>query len=74
VDNIYAGRLAALAANRCVRCGDTVREFRDDVSRAEYRLSALCQPCQDFAFADIGDEDDTDETGGFGYGLDGDLG
>ena len=50
VDAIFAGRREAIDAGRCRRCNETVAEFRDDVSRAEYLLSGFCQECQDWFF------------------------
>lgn len=36
----------------CVKCGREVKpeDFRDDLSLKEYRISALCQECQDLIF------------------------
>ena len=36
----------------CVKCGGEVKpeDFRDDLSLKEYRISALCQECQDLIF------------------------
>ena len=36
----------------CVECGREVKleDFRDDPSRKEYSISALCQECQDQVF------------------------
>ena len=50
VDALFAGRREAIDAGRCRRCDEPVAEFRDDVSRAEYRLSGFCQKCQDWFF------------------------
>ncbi len=40
----------ALKENRCVNCKKPVTDFRDEVSEKEYRISALCQECQDEIF------------------------
>ena len=40
----------ALAGNQCVKCGATQLEFRDAISEKEYKISALCQNCQDLFF------------------------
>lgn len=32
---------------KCVFCKDPDFNFRDDLSRKEYEISALCQKCQD---------------------------
>lgn len=38
--------------NRCSFCGLPIIEtdYRDDLSRAEYSISGMCQACQDRAF------------------------
>ena len=43
-------RTLALAGNECVKCGEFNLEFRDEISRKEYGISALCQCCQDGIF------------------------
>ena len=43
-------RTLALAGNQCVKCGATQLEFRDAISEKEYKISALCQNCQDLFF------------------------
>jgi hypothetical protein len=38
---------------RCVTCGSTKvkpEDFRDDLSRKEFRISFMCQACQDSVF------------------------
>tara|TARA_Y100000004_G_scaffold195896_1_gene264243 strand:+ start:139 stop:345 length:207 start_codon:yes stop_codon:yes gene_type:complete len=54
--NLYGrSRSIALAAGQCVKCGGFDLEFRDELSRKEYGISGLCQPCQDGIF---GEEDE----------------
>ncbi|MBC8395088.1 MAG: hypothetical protein H8E05_00160 [Bacteroidetes bacterium] len=48
-------RSIALASGQCVKCGEFNLEFKDEPSRREYRISALCQCCQDGIFG--GEED-----------------
>ena len=49
--NLYGrSRNIALAAGQCVKCGQYNLEFRDEPSRKEYGISALCQCCQDGIF------------------------
>lgn len=38
--------------NTCVFCGEKVTEesFRDELSLKEYRISGICQTCQDDVF------------------------
>jgi len=42
----------AKAAGQCVQCGEFNLEFRDELSRKEYGISALCQCCQDSIFGE----------------------
>jgi hypothetical protein len=43
-----------IRANVCIPkpigCGGPAVEFRDELSRREYRISGLCQRCQDSVF------------------------
>jgi hypothetical protein len=34
----------------CPTCGDGVTELRDELSFREYRISGMCQSCQDSVF------------------------
>lgn len=36
----------------CPRCGKPPGEFRDGVSKREFVISGLCQPCQDKIFVE----------------------
>jgi hypothetical protein len=45
-------RTLSLAGNECVKCGEFNLEFRDEISRREYGISALCQCCQDGIFGE----------------------
>jgi hypothetical protein len=47
----YRGRfLQAKATSTCLLCGKPARLFRDTSASFEYRISALCQDCQDKYF------------------------
>ena len=48
------GRRESIVANRCALCSDVVNGFRDLLSVKEYRISGMCQQCQDRTFG--GDE------------------
>jgi ribosomal protein S14 len=48
-------RKAVIRANQCAICGRDADDFRDDESRREYRISGMCQHCQDLTF---GTDDD----------------
>ena len=43
-------RSIASQSNKCTICGNDAIEFRDDISRKEYQISKMCQPCQDSFF------------------------
>ena len=49
-------RSAAQAGAVCVSCGLPATEFRDDLSRREYKISGLCQVCQDEVFTSLDKE------------------
>ena len=45
----------SVAAKKCtspVGCGEPVKGFRDALSRKEYKISGLCQNCQDKIFGE----------------------
>lgn len=44
------GRSEAIAENTCVMCGGPAVAFSDEISRKEYGISGMCQPCQNFTF------------------------
>ncbi len=68
----------------CLTCDDAhgiiASSFRDDVSRKEYAISAMCQSCQDDVFGVSDDEpeenfdrdgwDDEAALGSAGFGMD----
>ena len=43
-------RVGSVHEASCVMCGGEARMFRDDLSRKEYAISAMCQDCQDKVF------------------------
>jgi hypothetical protein len=45
-------RIEAIETMRCAKCLDEIFEdsFRDQVSKDEYEISGLCQPCQDNSY------------------------
>ena len=55
----FFGRSVSLAkaGNQCVCCGKSADTFRDEISKREYRISSLCQHCQDEVFAQLPEED-----------------
>ena len=44
--------------NLCAWCKGPALEFRDDLSKQEYRISGMCQTCQDETFGGGNEEDD----------------
>lgn len=44
------GRTTAIESDTCVFCKDPNINFRNEISKREYRISGLCQNCQDNAF------------------------
>jgi hypothetical protein len=40
----------------CPTCGGTISKFRDELSEREYRISGMCQKCQDEVFSEIPEE------------------
>jgi hypothetical protein len=44
------GRIASIQSNRCVKCKGPAVTFKDGLSAREYRISGLCQSCQDDFF------------------------
>lgn len=44
--------IQTVADNQCVYCGKSATEFRDELSRKEYKLLGFCQNCQDVVFGE----------------------
>lgn len=43
-------RQQVVANNECMTCQSPNTKFRDDISIKEYRISGMCQDCQDSFF------------------------
>jgi hypothetical protein len=43
-------RMTAMEHGICTMCRSSAVEFRDALSETEYRISGLCQVCQDKVF------------------------
>ncbi len=55
IDNVITNltgknRQETVKANACMECSNTDLIFRDRLSREEYRISGMCQSCQDETF------------------------
>ena len=44
-------RKVTLDNQLCISCGCDANHFRDELSRKEYRISCMCQGCQDKVFS-----------------------
>jgi hypothetical protein len=49
-DLMDSDRIAAILADKCVRCGALAQAFRDDISHREFEISGFCQECQNLVF------------------------
>ena len=49
-------RIPAIEADRCAKCGNDAKHFKDEVSRKEYAIIGWCQQCQD-SFYESKEED-----------------
>jgi len=51
---VLGGRTTAIVNRQClpppIGCGRPITPFRDNLSLKEYRISGLCQECQDKIF------------------------
>jgi len=43
-------RRSSIEADTCTICGQEATRFRDKLSIKEYRISGMCQSCQDKVF------------------------
>ncbi len=43
-------RVDSIKSDVCSWCGKPATQFKDELSRREYRISGLCQECQDKVF------------------------
>lgn len=43
-------RVGTIKNDKCVMCGGDASEFKDELSKKEYRISGMCQKCQDDFF------------------------
>lgn len=52
LDLFGRSRTLAMAGRGCVTCGKSADNFRDEISRREYKISGMCQACQDLVFTE----------------------
>jgi len=43
-------RVRSIAENTCTICNGAADSFTDDLSEHEYKISGMCQKCQDVAY------------------------
>ena len=58
----FSKRKAAFENNTCICCNNPAHEFRDELSEKEWKLSALCQDCQDSVFGKSEDDAEWDPS------------
>ena len=57
LQNVFqVNRHEVLAGRRCVFCSSPDLNFKDEVSKKEYRISGICQKCQDKQFKKNSDD------------------
>jgi len=44
------GRTTAIEKDTCVFCHKEATKFDNEISRREYQISGICQPCQNETF------------------------
>lgn len=49
-DKIFPKAKELIDSGRCPFCEKLIGDFRDELSRKEYKISWLCQSCQDDVF------------------------
>ena len=54
IQKLFPDMLKLIEKNKCPICSDTIRadEFTDTLSVKEFRISGMCQKCQDNIFKD----------------------
>ena len=50
----FGAAVDAVKAGKCPTCGQPINpaDFRDDLSRREFKISGCCQDCQDKVFGE----------------------
>lgn len=43
-------RVECIHENKCIACNNSITGFKDETSKKEFTISALCQHCQDEVF------------------------
>jgi len=52
VKQFFPGAIKNIENNKCAMCGNKInkKDFRNDISLKEYKISGMCQKCQDHMF------------------------
>lgn len=50
VESVFPGTMEKIEKKICPTCNKPVGEFRDELSKKEYKISGMCQVCQDSVF------------------------
>ena len=51
-ETIFPSSIKAFNEKKCPTCQKPIGRFRNDISKQEYRISGLCQECQDSVFGE----------------------
>lgn len=50
LESMFPGTLEAINSGKCPMCRKPIKEFKDELSIREFKISGLCQECQDLCF------------------------
>ena len=52
IEKLFPGAVKRIEAGKCPLCGEKIKpeEFKDELSLKEFRISGMCQSCQDKTF------------------------
>lgn len=50
VEKLFPGTIDKIKNNKCPMCNEEISEFKDELSKKEYKISGMCQTCQDSTF------------------------
>ena len=50
-------RIATIRSNKCTRCIKDATHFKDQLSVDEYKISGMCQDCQDIFWGQFKDDE-----------------
>jgi len=52
IEKLFPGAIERMSKGKCPICGEKIKpdEFKDELSLKEFRISGMCQACQDKTF------------------------